>query len=387
MKATFFVWLPVALWITGSLTPLRAQGQASDLSNTFVWVMFTAELSDLPGNHVTALAATVDGLWVGTKKGLAHWRQGQWQVFTAQNSALPSPVVKALAATADALWIGTVGALARFQPQRPPPEMVTIIGQLERVTQPQQTFAAVAFDPAYQTESHQFRYHWVLTHEGQAKIDEVTRSAVKTFPFETDGRYTLTITAIDRYGYRSAPSPHRFTVELPKPSPLLMKWLQRTGGTTGLLSLLYLLSLVPLLPLYPRLSWARTAVNSGLFSKFPLVHKSLLNSAWARRYLFTRLAAASAEADVPQPYIPQAIYEASAPDGQPLLVDASSTALAQLFREDRRDPGWRPRALILAVADPGRVCSSDICCRRRQAAFARARTRSCRSCWTCESIP
>ena len=64
---------------------------------------------------VSALAATPDGLWVGTYKGgLARFHQGQWQSYTTKNSALPHDTVWRLAATPDGLWVSTEGGLARF---------------------------------------------------------------------------------------------------------------------------------------------------------------------------------------------------------------------------------------------------------------------------------
>jgi HEAT repeats len=60
------------------------------------------------------------------------------------------------------------------------------------------------------------------------------------------------------------------------------RWGEMVSLGTGVVGLLYLLILFPLLLLYPRSGWARSAVNSGLLSKFPILHKLVLNSQWAR---------------------------------------------------------------------------------------------------------
>ena len=113
--------------------------------------------------------------------------------------------------------------------------------------------------------------------------------------------------AIDRYGARSEPAVFDVKVEAPKPE-LWLERLKWAGSAAGGVSLLYLIALGPLLVLYPRAGWARSAVNSGMLSRFPLLPKSLLNSGWARRRLFQLYADKAAGSEELVHYIPQAVY-------------------------------------------------------------------------------
>jgi hypothetical protein len=278
VEARRALWWLMALLLTSWLTPRNGQG--AEFSHQFESVGFTRNNSPLPGTWVGALAATSDGLWVGTGGGLARFHQGQWQVYTPQNSPLPHVWVGALAATSDGLWVGMqgrglAGGLARFH-QGPLPEILDLVGRPEkdRVTQSRHTFAVILFDPTYQMAGKMFRYHWVLTRHTILHTvthdESTTYIPVKTFTFkeQEDGHYILTVTAIDTHGVRSRPFPYPFEVALPRPPPPLLVWLKRGLLSGTVLSLLYLLVLFPLIPLYTRRSWARTALNSGVFSKF-----------------------------------------------------------------------------------------------------------------------
>src|SRR5439155_8541827 len=117
----------------------------------------------------------------------------------------------------------------------------------------------------------------------------VTRSPVYTARFKHDGTYQLSVAAIDRYGIWSNPKEISFSVALPKPNPLrdtIFSIAMRIVST----GLIYFLLIFPLIILYPRFSWARTATNSGVFTKFPFLHKTVLSTAWARAHLFRRYA-------------------------------------------------------------------------------------------------
>jgi hypothetical protein len=273
MEARLALWWLMVLLLTSWLTPRNGQG--SEFSQQFESARFTRNNSDLPHDTVRALTATPEGLWVGTGGGLARFHQGQWQSYTTKNSALPHDTVWALAATPEGLWVSTGGGLAHFH-QGPPPEIVDLIGRPEknRVTQSRHTFGIIPFDPTYQTTLDGFHYHWVLTRHTLLHTvtheETTTHTPAKTFTFKEheDGSYTVTVTAIDTHGVRSTPFAYGFEVALPELPPPLLVWLKRglLSGTT--LSLLYLLALFPLILFYARWGWARTAVNSGVFSKF-----------------------------------------------------------------------------------------------------------------------
>jgi hypothetical protein len=105
---------------------------------------------------------------------------------------------------------------------------------------------------------------------------------------------------------------------------------------------------LPSIPLYPRFAWARTAANSGLFTKFPLLHKAVLNTRWARRYLFRRFVkTAASRAGMPEPYIAQSLFAARDRTPRPLIFDGSSATLMQLF-------GGPRRALLIARSGTGK---------------------------------
>ena len=345
---------PDGLWVgtLGKLTRLH-QDQ---------WQSYTIHNSALRPDTASALAATPDGLWVGTfRGGLAHFHQDQWQSYTTKNSALPDDRVRALAATPDGLWVGTESGLAHFR-QGPPPEIADLIGRPEkdRITQSRHTFAVIPFDPTYQTTLDRFHYYWALTRHTLLHTvthdESTTHTPAKTFTFteQEDGHYTVAVTAIDTHGVRSIPFSYEFEVALPGPPPPWQVWLKRGLLSGTALSLLYLLALFPLIVLYARRGWARTAVNSGVCSKFPLLHKSILNSAWARRHLFARVATFSTCVEVPQPYIPQAVYGPGLLTTDLIQLDGSRTSLADLFQAERQGQGGRPRVLLLGRSGAGK---------------------------------
>jgi hypothetical protein len=229
-------------------------------------------------------------------------------------SGLPNDLVGALAPGADgALWIGTGGGgLGYFRhPSTPPHRIVEVIGESDQVTQGTQTVSVVAFDGSYRTEPWLFHYVWRMTEVslfGNKPGPEIrTKTPVYTATFLHDGNYQLQVNAVDRYGEWSETRPINFKVALPKSDPM------RAMLTTAAMALvssgvLYFTLIFPLIPLYPHFSWARTAINSGVFTKFPFAHKAILDTRWARGCLFRQLAATASAAAVPKPYIPQSVF-------------------------------------------------------------------------------
>jgi ligand-binding sensor domain-containing protein len=68
------------------------------------------DFPQLPGTHITALASDPNGLWVGTKQGLAHRNtNNQWQIFNSTNS-LPildqANISSLLTEPEGGLWVG-----------------------------------------------------------------------------------------------------------------------------------------------------------------------------------------------------------------------------------------------------------------------------------------
>ncbi|MDX6404654.1 MAG: branched-chain amino acid transport system substrate-binding protein [Blastocatellia bacterium] len=105
-----------------------------------------------------------------------------------------------------------------------------------------------------------------------------------------------------------------------------------------LLPVLYLVALFPLVWAYPRSHVARSAVNSGIFTKFPILHKLILNSTWARRKIFREhlLASSKVKSDlvhyVDQRLIP--VGTATAEDVHTVTQSTSPTPLS-LFTNSR----------------------------------------------------
>ena len=366
------------------------------------WTVFTQENSDLPSDRVRALAPGADGaLWIGTyggglarldkdgrwqtystantNGGLPHdsvlrlapgadgalWigtydgglarldKDGRWQTYSMANTkgGLPNDLVLALAPGADgALWIGTGAGLCHFRRPTPTHRIVEVIGESDLVTQRTQTVSVVAFDGNYATEPWLFHYVWRMTEVGlfddKPGSEITTRSPVYRAAFDHDGTYQLRVNAIDRFREWSEHRDITFKVALPKPDPTRERlW---TGGkwlvTSGVL---YFVLIFPLVPLYPRFSWARTAVNSGVFTKFPVAHKTILNTRWARGHLFRQLADKGNTAPMPTPYIPQSIFAIADKDAQPLTFDDSLESLKRLFGAERR-------AILIARSGTGK---------------------------------
>jgi hypothetical protein len=304
-----------ALWVATDDGLARLQGGA--------WEVFTKANSDLPGYSVWALATGGDGaLWVATDDGLARLQGSAWEVFTKANSDLPVDRVSALATDGDgALWVGTDdGGLARFRWLPGSPRIEKILAPTT-IRQRENTFAARAYDPTYRSDLQRFRYEWAVEKKGLLRSQLIsataTRSPYYTASFPEDGAYTVKVTARDQYGRRSEPALFEVMIEVPKPEPWLerLKW---AGNAIGGVSLLYLIALWPLLLLYPYAGWARSAVNSGALTKFPILHKILLSSQWSRRRLFKLYVEKALEVKELDYYIPQAARPAGSSEPLPL---------------------------------------------------------------------
>ena len=80
------------------------------------WETFYSEKGGLPNDHIFALTADGDRLWVGTEDGLALYEGGKWRSWR-EKDGLPWRVVSAIAVspkTGD-VWVGLFGGgLARF---------------------------------------------------------------------------------------------------------------------------------------------------------------------------------------------------------------------------------------------------------------------------------
>lgn len=307
------------------------------------WKVFTEEDTDLPDDWVLSLATGLEReLWVGTESGLARLHEGSWNVFTTANSSLPDDEVSALALSSEGdLWVGTRGGLARFRFSEQQPQIVDLVGaaksaRAQRITQNRHTFAVVPFDPSYRTEGLEWRFQWRLEPpSGEARTVE-RRSPYFDARFEQDGEYILSVQAIDVNGFRSDPYVHKLEVALPTETPLDV-WVTRGVRWGSLLAGAYFLALFPLLGLYPRAGWARSLVNSGAFSRFPVLHRIVLNTTWARRRVFRCLAERALENEgVPEPYIPQQLAFEGRETAPRVAMDATSESLSTLFGSSRK---------------------------------------------------
>jgi len=282
-------------------------------------------------------------------------------VFTTGNSGLPGDDVLALATAPDgAVWVGTRGGgLAHFRPLISKP-VVTLIGVDSRSTFRDSSLilAARFFDPSLRTEPQESRFHWALYSKGLLRqrvlLDRTSSSPFQTVTFSEEGTYTISVSAIDKFGYRSDPSKSTFAVEFPVSDDPISKWLKRIAGSGVVMAILYLIVLPSLLLLYPAQNWARTAVNSGYFSRFPLVHKTILNTHWARRLLFLPLVRRYRDQKMPDHYIPQSAFLAHSSETNPPRISATPASLQDLFRSDQLKAQDRERALILGRSGTGK---------------------------------
>jgi Two component regulator propeller len=240
-----------ALWVGtfgGGLARLDKDGRWQTYSKA-------STQGGLPDDHVSALAGGVDGaLWVGTVGGLARLdKDGRWQTYSKASTqgGLPDDNVRALAGGVDgALWVGTNGGLGNFR--RPLGQTLRIVevsggkvDELNKITEPEQTIAATAFDDSYLTQPGMFHYIWRLNEinlfGNTPGLETKTRSSVYRAVFPHDGAYQLRVVAVDRYGNRSEPKDINFKVTLPKPKALweilVSAWPILVATVTSLLAL------------------------------------------------------------------------------------------------------------------------------------------------------
>jgi hypothetical protein len=314
------------------------------------WQTYTAASTKggLPHDFVTALTLGSDEvLWVGTYRGLARLdKKGHWQTDTTASTkgGLPADNVRALSLGADgALWVGTEGGLSHLThlPQSTD-IIVDVVGNFDAAIQREQTFGVVAFDRTYVTPPWMFHYAWRVNDRPEIR----TKSPFFKATFD-HGTHRLRVAAIDIYGMWSDPRDINFAVTLPRADPVINALVKAAKFFIGTGALYFALIFV-LIPLYPSFSLARTAINSGLFTRFPFAHKAILNTHWARRSLFRKLAQNALDtSEFPRNYIPQSVFDSRDSSAKPLL-DGTQISLKQLLLTDPR------RQLLIARSGTGK---------------------------------
>jgi ligand-binding sensor domain-containing protein len=94
----------------------RGAGLARFDGNT--WKNYTVA-EGLPSNHVSTLNFDRNGrLWVGTKNGLAVFKDEKFEVLTTAHGLLAGNVLSVMTTKDGALWVGSFGGVAHIQ--RPP---------------------------------------------------------------------------------------------------------------------------------------------------------------------------------------------------------------------------------------------------------------------------
>lgn len=90
----------------------------TDLTQTSKWTSSVYDTSNslLPDNQITAISYSENSkLWIGTAKGLVHFRDGKWQVYNVNNSGLTSDKITTLAFSENGgIWVGTSKGLANY---------------------------------------------------------------------------------------------------------------------------------------------------------------------------------------------------------------------------------------------------------------------------------
>ena len=97
----------------GGSAAVWAEGEPFIYTN---WETFYAEEGGLPNDHIFAITADGDRLWVGTEDGLALYEGGKWKAWR-EKDGLPWRVVSAIAVSEKSgdVWVGLFGGgLARF---------------------------------------------------------------------------------------------------------------------------------------------------------------------------------------------------------------------------------------------------------------------------------
>ena len=80
------------------------------------WKVYTTTNSQLPSNHIQAIALQKNGLkWVGTPGGLASFDGHAWKNYNTTNSGLPSSNITAISTgKLNDIWIGTDKGLTHY---------------------------------------------------------------------------------------------------------------------------------------------------------------------------------------------------------------------------------------------------------------------------------
>jgi hypothetical protein len=108
--------MPLLLASTGGFAVAEDAPAAAEPYVYTQWETFYAGEGGLPNDHIFALTADGDRLWVGTEDGLALFEEGRWRSWR-EKDGLPWRVVSAIAVskkTGD-VWVGLFGGgLARF---------------------------------------------------------------------------------------------------------------------------------------------------------------------------------------------------------------------------------------------------------------------------------
>lgn len=82
------------------------------------WEIYTRENSGLPDNEVLSAAQDAqDGLWLGTRSGLARTDGQSWQVISGTEMGLAGVDIFALQTTPNGLWVGSNAGAAYFNGQ------------------------------------------------------------------------------------------------------------------------------------------------------------------------------------------------------------------------------------------------------------------------------
>jgi PAS domain S-box-containing protein len=98
-----------SLWVLAGHTLLQMKDDR--------FISYTEEDGTLPGEpRAIACSRQEPGVWIGTRKGLVHWREGQMTTYLATRDNLPGDWVNTLFESRDgSLWLAASGqTLARF---------------------------------------------------------------------------------------------------------------------------------------------------------------------------------------------------------------------------------------------------------------------------------
>lgn len=282
-----------------------------------------------------AAVAKDQSVWIGTTNGLEHFNEmtNSREIYDGGNSKVVGQVRFIDFDPEGNLWLaGRQNGVAHFRIPDTRPEVLSLLNAVKQFRTREQAFGVVPFDPSFETRPESFRYHWTITtFLGKAVRDQLGSTPFETFKLE-DGFYSLSVVAIDRYGIQSKPFIHSFEVSVPSDNPWVsaLKKLVTSGFALYALSFL---GLIVMIPFYHRYGWVRTAINSGVFSKYSLLHKTLLNTSWARRFIFrSTVKLLSSNAVLPDQYIAQTLSY-GLDNSVSISIDEPENCLKSIFRD------------------------------------------------------